>query len=77
MRFHAKRRKRLSAARGLEHTHTMDSIRRDSPTQKRPKTSDKRPWDSPGAFSYAIGAMQIPLEGSLAVFLGYVFVLVL
>ena len=55
-------------------THTMDSVRRDSPTPKRPKTIDKRPWDSPGAFSYAIGAMQIPLEGSLAVFLGYVLV---
>ena len=55
-------------------THTMDSIRRDSPTTKLPKTSDKRPWDSPGAFSYAIGAMQIPLECSLAVFLGYVLV---
>lgn len=66
--------KRLSSARGLEHTHAMDSISRDSPTPKRPKTSDKRPWDSPGAFSYAVYAMQIPLEGSLAVFLGYVLV---
>ena len=52
----------------------MDSISRDSPTPKRPKTSDKRPWDSPGAFSYAVYAMQIHLEGSLAVFLGYVLV---
>ena len=52
-------------------THTMDSIRRDSPTQKRPKTSDKRPWDSPGAFSYAVYALQIPLEGPLPVFFGY------
>ena len=69
--------KRLSAARGLALTHTMDSISRDSPTPKRPKTSDKRPWDSPGAFSYAVYEMKIPLEGSLAVFLGYVFVLVL
>ena len=55
-------------------THTMDSISRDSPTPKRPKTSDKRPWDFPGAFSYAVYAMQIPLEGSLVVFLGYVLV---
>ena len=55
-------------------THTMDSISRDSLTPKRPKTSDKRPWDLPGAFSYAVCAMQIPLEGSLAVFLGYVLV---
>lgn len=52
----------------------MDSISRDLPTPKLPKTSEKRPWDSPGAFSYAIGALQMHLEGSLAVFLGYVFV---
>ena len=58
----------------VRNTHTMDSIRRDSTTPKRPKTSDKRPWDSPGAFYYAVYAMQIPLEGSLAVFLGYVLV---
>ena len=41
------------------------------------RQNEKRPWDSPGAFSYAVCAMQIPLEGSLAVFLGYVLVLVL
>lgn len=38
------------------------------------RKSKKRPWDSPGAFSYAVYAMRIPLEGSLAVFLGYVLV---
>ena len=38
------------------------------------RQSEKRPWDSPGAFSYAIVELQMHLEGSLAVFLGYVFV---
>lgn len=38
------------------------------------RQSEKRPWDSPGAFSYAIGELQMHLEGSLAVFLGYVLV---
>ena len=63
---------------GFCHTHTMDSCRRAAiPLRRAPETSEKRPWDSPGAFSYAVCATQIPLEGSLAVFLGYVFVLVL
>lgn len=41
------------------------------------RQSEKRPWDSPGAFSYAIVALQMPLEGSIAVFLGYVLVFTL
>ena len=41
------------------------------------RQSEKRPWDSPGAFSYTIGALQMHLECSLAVFLGYVLVFTL
>ena len=77
MRFPADSETTFGDAGCLPHTQPWIQFAATSRLRNARRQSEKRPWDSPGAFSYAVCAMQIPLEGSLAVFLGYVLVLML
>ena len=76
MRFPADSETTFGGTWAGTHTPWIQSAAQPSDSEAPPpKTSEKRPWDSPGAFSYAVRTMQMPLEGSLMVFLGYVLVL--
>ena len=76
MRFPADSETTFGGTWAGTHTPWIQSAAQPSDSEAPPpKTREKRPWDSPGAFSYAVRTMQMPLEGSLMVFLGYVLVL--